>query len=165
MNDSNCQWNKRYKLVCIDQFNRNQQAVNKMLRTSYTWYDLETLCKMTHLKKRNARRIYISMLKIILVLSILWFVMILFFSLDMNSFTCVRPLKKLSPDLVHRWSIIYLFLNWRTNHASCTESVNTPNQSHLKFILSVHLRGEEDIEAGLYLDGSVVVYCNTITKS
>lgn len=32
-------------------------------------------------------------------------------------------------------------------------------------LLSVHLRGEEDIEAGLYLDGSVVVYCNTITKS
>lgn len=31
--------------------------------------------------------------------------------------------------------------------------------------MSVHLRGEEDIEAGSDLDGSVVVYCNTITKS
>lgn len=29
----------------------------------------------------------------------------------------------------------------------------------------VYLRGEEDIEVELYLDGSVVVYCNMIIKS
>lgn len=135
---------------------------------------------MTHLKKENARRICISMLKIILeqndnflrngalvyqycqCFDLLWFYFLVWTWTRLPASghwkNCHQTSYTGGPLFIYFW-------NWRTIHTSCTESVNAPNQSHLNFILSVHLRGEKDIEAGSNGDESVVVYCNTITKS
>lgn len=114
-----------------------------MLRTSYTWYDLETLCKMRHLKK-NGRRVYFSMLKIILeqndnflqngalvyqyfqYFDLLWFY---FWVWTWTRLYASGHWKKvqLSPDLVHRWFIIYLFLNCMKTHTSWTGRENAHN--------------------------------------